>query len=79
MNPEDFIQEPNEHETCPDCGNDSVWEDCYACGGEGGTSGEELMMEDPLWYTLDDFRKCDICDGQGGFYICVNAKNHTNN
>lgn len=73
---EDFENWEPEFESCDECGSDLYWEDCWSCGGEGGTDGEELMMEDPFWYSPDDFRTCDICDGKGGWNICLNAKNH---
>lgn len=58
---------------CKKCGSSTYWEDCWDCGGEGGTDGEELMMEDPLWYSPDDFRKCDTCGGKGGWEKCLNS------
>ena len=57
---------------CQNCGSMIFVEDCWKCGGEGGTPGEELMMEDPFWYSPDDFRICDECDGTGIIEICVN-------
>lgn len=59
---------------CEKCGSSAYYEDCWSCGGEGGTDGEELMMEDPLWYGPDDFRTCDICEGKGAFKMCLNDK-----
>lgn len=50
---------------------DMEWEICWKCGGSGGDDGEELMMEDPFWYNEDDFRECDVCDGKGGWYMCI--------
>jgi hypothetical protein len=47
-----------------------TWEDCWSCGGEGGRDGDELMSEDPLWYSPDDYEVCDVCEGEGGFWIC---------
>lgn len=67
----DFESEDNEYSSCENCGSDSRWETCWQCGGEGGQDGEELMEEDPLWYGPDDYRKCDICDGKGGYYVCL--------
>lgn len=59
---------------CEKCGSSAYYEDCWSCGGEGGTDGEELMMEDPLWYSPDDFRACDVCKGRGTFKMCLNDK-----
>ncbi len=61
---------------CLECGQELAWEDCWSCGGEGGDDGDELMSEDPLWYSQDDFRECDVCNGKGGYEICLNYKNH---
>lgn len=55
---------------CTTCGGYMDWVDCWQCGGEGGRDGEELMMEDPLWYCEDDFETCDICNGAGGYWEC---------
>jgi hypothetical protein len=63
-------------EPCKDCGEEMEWEDCWSCGGEGGRDGEDLMMEDPLWYSEDDFKICDTCLGKGGYFVCHNTKNH---
>jgi hypothetical protein len=56
------------------CGTEIYWVDCWSCGGEGGTDGEDLMMEDPLWYMPDDFRVCDVCEGEGGWFNCLNSE-----
>lgn len=61
---------------CGSCQNEMEWEDCWQCGGEGGRDGDDLMAEDPLWYSPDDFEVCDICYGKGGYFVCHNAKNH---
>lgn len=63
-----------EENTCPKCDSSTFFKECWKCGGEGGTGGEELMSEDPLWYGPDDFRPCDICDGNGGWQMCYNEK-----
>jgi len=69
-NPEEFDDEI-ESVDCPRCKCcEMFWEECYQCGGEGGTDGDELMMEDPMWYSKTDYRTCDICDGKGGWHKC---------
>ncbi len=68
----DAIYEDMEDEYCPTCGNSMDWEDCWNCGGTGGRDGDELMEEDPLWYSPDDWEDCDICKGQGGWLVCYN-------
>lgn len=59
---------------CPRCQCcDTEWVECWDCGGEGGQDGEELMMEDPLWYGPDDFRRCSTCKGKGGWSECIGS------
>lgn len=73
MDTNDFLDdEDSEYSTCDHCEGDSMWTSCWSCGGEGGTDGEDLMSEDPLWYGPEDFRTCDICNGKGGYYVCLN-------
>ena len=55
---------------CSECGNELEWVECHTCGGEGGRDGEELVEEDPLWYTLDDWERCTDCGGNGGWLEC---------
>lgn len=71
-----FSDEDNEFGSCETCGSDTHWESCYNCGGEGGVSGEDLMMEDPFFYDKYDFRICHVCEGKGGWYVCLNLKGH---
>jgi DnaJ-class molecular chaperone len=44
--------------------DDSDWEDCPECGGEGWVSRYE---EDPLWYDEDEEWPCELCGGKGGW------------
>lgn len=56
---------------CPKCECcETVWEQCWSCGGDGGRGWEDLQSEDPLWYDENDFIICDICNGKGGFNVC---------
>lgn len=51
---------------------DTDWEDCYECGGKGGRDyDDDLQFEDPLWYQPGDFETCDICEGKGGWPVCL--------
>lgn len=76
-------EEDYEGDICPKCKCCSTfWHTCDHCGGYGGRDGDELMEEDPLWYGPDDYETCDICEGNGGWPVCVgdcdeNGK-HTN-
>lgn len=56
---------------CTICGGYMDWVDCWQCGGTGGRDGDDLMQEDPFWYTLDDWEECDICQGKGGYRECA--------
>lgn len=60
-------------EVCPICGHARVWEECWDCGGEGY---RDLYDEDPLWYDEDDVEACDVCHGNGGYWVCSNNENH---
>jgi DnaJ-class molecular chaperone len=63
----------DQDEYCEKCGSSVYYEDCWKCGGEGGRGYEDdLQFEDPLWYSPDDFIKCDECEGKGAFKICLN-------
>jgi len=58
--------------TCHECKCCSTaWHECEHCGGEGGRDGDELMEEDPLWYSQDDHEECDVCEGKGGWNVCI--------
>jgi hypothetical protein len=64
--------EDNQIEICPDCGCcEMEWEPCPYCDGEGGFDGDDLMEEDPLWYSSNSFERCDVCLGKGGMMICI--------
>lgn len=66
------FSDSEEYSICPDCKCcEMVWEKCWKCGGSCGDDGEELIMEDSLWYDKDDFRECDVCDGKGGWKMCI--------
>ena len=64
----------SEEHICPVCGLDMEWEDCWN-GCEDGFFN--LYDDDPLWYDEDDTEVCEICKGQGGYWVCPNAENHT--
>ena len=59
---------------CAECGDPTSWLPCWNCGGEGGWDGEELMMEDPLWYGPDDYRSCSECKRAGGLPYCLSCR-----
>lgn len=59
---------------CEECGSSTSWLPCWNCGGEGGWDGEELMEEDPLWYSPDDYRSCGECKRAGGWNYCIECR-----
>ena len=63
----------DECQFCLVCGAPLEWEDCCDCGGDGY---REVYEEDPLWYDPGDTKPCFLCDGQGGWWTCPNAKQH---
>lgn len=67
----DLPYDPDDY--CDSCGSSTFWEDCWKCGGQGGRDGEDLMAEDPMWYSPNDFETCDVCNGKGGFNMCLNS------
>lgn len=62
-----------DEESCPICGSDMMWERCWDCGGDGYI---EVYESDPMWYDEDDVERCDTCEGQGGWHMCLNYKSH---
>ena len=60
-----------EYADCPVCeSSDAKYCTCWSCGGEGGWCPYE---SDPLWYDPNDFEVCDICHGNGGYWVCPNC------
>ena len=66
----DEYQEAYYGPSCTVCQCEMEWVDCWQCGGNGGFDGDDLMEEDPMWYSEDDWEDCDICEGKGGFWQC---------
>jgi len=55
--------------TCALCHYEMEWEECSACGGDGGFDGYE---EDPLWYQPGELAPCPQCNSGGGDWWCAN-------
>lgn len=55
---------------CPKCGNGREWVQCDALGCEDGEVN--YFESDPLWYGCEEdaWETCDLCDGEGGWWIC---------
>lgn len=69
--PIELPDQENQDRYCTVCGGYMDWVDCWQCGGKGGRDGDDLMDEDPLWYSEDDWEDCDVCRGAGGYWECA--------
>lgn len=68
--PYDVYDGPNDIPVCPICGSeDGEWVDCPECGGEGGFRGDEVDPD----LGHNDFVRCEMCHGNGGWYECRNG------
>ena len=66
-----YDDESYESAYCPDCEQEVIYEKCHACMGKGGFDGDDLMEEDPLWYSPNDYERCEECNGTGTIAICA--------
>lgn len=57
---------------CARCGGSAEYETCENCGGEG-TDGHECGEDCCACLHPEDNVPCDICDGEGGWLVCVNG------
>lgn len=55
---------------CLRCGGDMDWEDCTDGCDEGYWSPYEV---NPNEYDPDELEACQVCNGKGGWWICVNS------
>jgi len=56
---------------CAKCGSSVMWKECWNCrdGYSHHDCGEDTCCcRDPLPNVV-----CDICDGEGGWYVCINC------
>jgi hypothetical protein len=70
---EQWEEQDYEESLCPRCKCcDTDWVECYQCGAEGGRGyDDDLQFEDPMWYQPGDWEECDICEGKGGWSVCL--------
>lgn len=61
----------DDYPCCGHCGGGVDWELCTAIGCEDGYI--DVYEEDPLWYSPGDMEACDMCEGKGGWWICLNS------
>ena len=63
--------EANDKTLCPRCKCcEMVWEECWNCGGEG-TDGHDCGEDCCCCADPEDNVRCDICNGKGGYMICI--------
>jgi hypothetical protein len=67
------MSDHDEPATCPECGADLEWADCWQCHGEGGwhDCGEDCC---PCLDKEEIDTLCDECDGEGGHFWCPNKE-----
>ncbi len=71
--PYDVYDGSNDIPVCPVCGSGDVdWIDCPECGGEGGFRGDEVDPD----LGHNDFVRCGMCHGDGGWWQCWNSDKH---
>lgn len=57
---------------CARCGSSVDWEPCTTCGGEG-VDGHYCGEDCCCCLYPDDNMPCDLCDGEGGFRVCISS------
>lgn len=59
---------------CSTCGAEMERVPCTAIGCEDGwVDGYE---DDPLWFEPGELERCGECGGEGGWWVCPDAKQH---
>lgn len=67
-----FYNTPHGKEAvCPHCGSDVIWENCWNC--EDGYSYHDCGEDTCCCLDPQPNVICDICDGEGGWYVCTNC------
>ena len=54
---------------CKKCGSDVYWEDCWNC--EEGYSHHDCGEDTCCCLDPQPNVECDICNGEGGWYVCL--------
>lgn len=56
---------------CARCGSSCGWQNCWNCGGTG-------EIEDTSDWTLggliEEYDRCDHCEGYGGWHYCLSGR-----
>lgn len=56
-------------EACSKCGSQKFYRGCWNC--EDGYSGHDCGEDCCCCLDPEDNVVCDICEGEGGFYVCA--------
>ncbi len=69
VNPAEYPDDEPDLAACPKCGSDDTdWEQCWNCHGEGGF---DMHDDDPINYGPgEETEACLECGGHGGYLIC---------
>lgn len=59
---------PPQDAACSRCGGEKDWEDCWNC--EDGFSGHDCGEDCCCCIDPEENVVCDICRGEGGFFVC---------
>lgn len=65
-------QQSEDFDICARCGGSAEFETCENCGGMG-LDGHECGEDCCACLNPEDNVACDICDGDGGWLLCVNS------
>lgn len=57
--------------SCQRCGSSVMWEDCDSC--DEGMNGHDCGEDTCCCLEPEDNMACDICEGQGGWYVCLSS------
>ena len=58
-----------EEAICKKCDTEVFWSDCYAC--DEGYSHHDCGDDTCCCLNPEPNVKCDICNGEGGWWVCV--------
>lgn len=70
--PLEIADEYDDRLSCPKCGNDMEWVECWMIDCEDGLY--DIGEEDPINYGPGTMIKCNNCDGNGGWFCCKHCE-----
>jgi hypothetical protein len=71
----DLYEADDDRRSCPKCGNDLEWVECWMIDCEEGTY--DLYEEDPIYYSPGERASCSGCGGAGGWLVCANCESQS--